>query len=268
MPNRWEIAIVGGTGAMGQILTKELKLFGEIVIISRSLEKATKFSKKFGVRAGILSNCNTADIIIVSVPIENTPQTCRELFKIAKAGSLIIDIAAVKNFLEEIKSEIPTRLSYISMHPLFGPEGSFFENNVLLVPVKSDNWLPLIQKMLKKLKSNITVTTSQEHDSIMSKLQVAHHFIYLILASYLGQHPISPNFYTRSFKKTLQTFLGIERNLNTILDIQKNNPNAEITRKEIISLMEHFISLDPSKIQELLSRIDAFKSAYLDKKEE
>jgi chorismate mutase / prephenate dehydrogenase len=268
MPNRWEIAIVGGTGAMGQILTKELKPFGEIIIISRSLEKATNFSKTIGVRAGILSNCNTADIIIVSVPIENTSQTCRDLFKIAKAGALIIDIAAVKSFLEEIKSEIPTHLSYISMHPLFGPEGSFSENNVLLMPVKGDNWLPIIQKILKKLKSVTTVTTSQEHDSIMSKLQVAHHFIYLILASYLSQHPISPNFYTRSFKKTLQTFLGIERNLNTILDIQKNNPNAELTRKEISSLMQHFVSLDDSKIQELLSKINAFKTEYLNKKGE
>jgi len=268
MPKRWEIAIVGGTGAMGQILTKELKPFGEIILISRSLEKATKFSEKFGVRAGILSNCNMADIIIVSVPIENMPQTCRALFKIAKSGALIIDIAAVKSFLEEIKSEIPPHLSYISMHPLFGPEGSFSENNVLLMPIKSDNWLPIIQKLLKKLRSTTTIITSQEHDSIMSKLQVAHHFIYLILASYLGQHPISPNFYTRSFKKTLQSFLGIERNLTTILDIQKNNPNAEMTRKEISSLMEHFISLDASKIQELLSRIIAFKTEYLNKKGE
>jgi len=268
MPKRWEIAIVGGTGAMGQILTKELKPFGEIIIISRSLEKATKFSEKLGARAGILSDCNTADIIIVSVPIESTSQTCQDLFKIAKPGSLIIDIAAVKSFLKEIKSEIPPHLSYISMHPLFGPEGSFSENNVLLVPIKGDKWLPVLQKLLKELKSITTIITAQDHDLIMSKLQVAHHFIYLILASYLGQHPISPNFYTRSFKKTLQTFLGIEKNLNTILDIQKNNPHAEVTRKEIISLMEHFISLDASKIQELLSRIEAFKSEYLNKKGE
>ena len=268
MPKRWEIAIVGGTGGMGQILTKELKPFGEIIIISRSLEKATKFAEMLGVRSGILSNSNTADIIIVSVPIENIPQICREIFTIAKPGALIIDIAAVKSFLEEIKPEIPSHLSYISMHPLFGPEGSFLENNVLLVPIKADKWLPIIQKLLKALKSTTTVITSQENDLIMSKLQVAHHFIYLILASYLGQHPIPPNFFTRSFKKTLQSFMGIEKNLTTILDIQMENPHAELTRKEINSLMEHFTSLDASKIQELLSRIDAFKKEYLNKKGE
>jgi prephenate dehydrogenase len=153
MPKRWEIAIVGGTGRMGQILTKELKPFGEIIIISRSLEKATKFAENFGVRAGTLSNSNTADIIIVSVPIETTPQICRKIFTIAKPGALIIDIAAVKSFLEEIKPEIPSHLSYISMHPLFGPEGSFLENNVLLIPIKADKWLPIFQKMLKALKS-------------------------------------------------------------------------------------------------------------------
>ncbi len=61
--------------------------------------------------------------------------------------------------------------------------------------------------------------------------------------------------------------MGIEKNLQTILEIQKENPHAELTRKEISSLMEHFISFDTSKIQELLSRIDAFKKEYLNKKE-
>jgi hypothetical protein len=103
----------------------------------------------------------------------------------------------------------------------------------------------------------------------MSKIQVAHHFMYLILAAYLGQEQIPPNFYTRSFKKTLQNFQGIEKNLKVILDIQKNNPHAEETRKEIVTLMEQFITLDQEPIiQDMLNRVDAFKRTFLSKKEE
>ena len=205
MAKRWEIAIVGGTGGMGQILAKDLKSHADVVIVSRSLEKATQISEELGVRSGVLSNCKTADIIIVSVPIDNVLETCNELFEIAKPGSLIIDIAAVKNFLEEFSPQIPAKLSYISMHPLFGPEGSFSGNNVLLIPIKANKWLPSLQKLLHDLKATSTIVTIQEHDLLMSKIQVAHHFMYLTLAAYLSQDQITPNFYTRSFKKTLQS---------------------------------------------------------------
>ena len=269
MVKRWEIAIVGGTGGMGQVLVRDLKPFAEIVVISRSLEKATQIAEELGVHGGILNDCKTADIIIISIPIDNMLETCQELFKIAKPGSLIIDIAAVKSFLKEISPQIPAHLSYISMHPLFGPEGSFSGNNVLLVPLKGDKWLPILQKLLHDLKANTTIVEVEEHDLLMSKIQVAHHFMYLILAAYLGQEQIPPNFYTRSFKKTLQNFQGIEKNLNVILDIQKNNPHAEETRKEIVALMEQFITLDQEPIiQDMLNRVDAFKRTFLSKKEE
>lgn len=269
MVKRWKIAIIGGTGGMGQILARDLKPFGDIIIISRSLEKATQISEELGVHGGVLNDCKTADIIIISVPFDNILETCQNVFKIAKSGSLIIDISAIKSVLEQISPEIPPHLSYISMHPLFGPEGAFSGNNVLLVPVKGDNWLPLLQKLLRDLKATTTIVTAEEHDLIMSKIQVAHHFMYLILVGYLSQDQIPPNFYTRSFRKTLQNFQAIEKNLNVILEIQKHNPHAEEIRNEIVAFMEQFISLDQeSKIQDLLQRIDAFKNTFLSKNED
>jgi prephenate dehydrogenase len=107
-----------------------------------------------------------------------------------------------------------------------------------------------------------------EHDSIMGKIQVAHHFLYLMLASYLSNNEIPPAFFTRSFQKTLDNFKGIEKNLNAIIEIQEHNPHADATRKEFISLMEQFISFEPqSKLEELLKKIAIFKHIYLIKKE-
>lgn len=264
MNERFEIAIIGGTGGMGRVFVKELKALADVIIISRSLEKATKIGKTLGVRGGILKDCNTADITIVSVPIENTYETCQKLFKILKTGSLLIDISAVKAFINKLKSEIPEDISYISMHPLFGPEGSFKDFNVILVPVKDEKWLSIIQKLLSKLGALTTITTPEEHDQIMSKMQVAHHFIYLMLASYMSDSQISPEFFTRSFKKTLQNFTGIEKNLDGILEIQKNNPHAKSTRKKFVLMMEKFVSLDQEeKLKELLDSIKAFKEKYL-----
>ncbi|NVM54414.1 MAG: prephenate dehydrogenase/arogenate dehydrogenase family protein [Candidatus Helarchaeota archaeon] len=264
MNKRYEIAIVGGTGGMGQVLVRELKTHADILIISRSLEKAKKNAETFGVRGGILKDCNTADITIVSVPVEYTHDTCQKLLKILKSGSLLIDISAVKTFIEDLKPDIPENISYISMHPLFGPEGSFQDFNVILIPVKDDKWLPIIQKLLSELGALTVIATSEEHDRIMSKIQVAHHFIYLMLASYLSDSQISPKFFTRSFRKTLQNFIGIEKNLDAILEIQKLNPHAQTTRKEFVSLMEKFISLDHEKnMKELLGNIQTFKEKYL-----
>lgn len=269
MTKQWEIAIVGGTGGMGQLFAKELKPFADVIIISRSLEKAEKVSKKIGVRGGLLKDCSAADIIVVSVPIESTYNYCLKLLQIMKPGSLLIDISAVKAFIDELKNKIPNHLSYISMHPLFGPEGSFRDFNVILIPIKDENnWLSIIEELLHKLGSTTAVAAPAEHDLIMSKIQVAHHFIYLLLAVYMNDTQISPNFFTRSFRKTLKSFEGIEKNLKAVLEVQKANPHAKTTRKELLSLVEKLISLDDEqKLQELQNKIESFKKNYLQKRE-
>lgn len=267
MTKQWEIAIVGGTGGMGQIFAKELKPFADVIIISRSLEKAEKISKKIGVRGGILKDCSAADIIVVSAPIESTYNYCLKLLQIMKPGSLLIDISAVKAFIDELKDEIPNHLSYISMHPLFGPEGRFRDFNVILIPIKDEkNWLSNVEELLHKLGATTAITTPADHDLIMSKVQVAHHFIYLLLAFYLGDIQIPPNFFTRSFRKTLERFKGIATNLNTVLEIQKANPHAKTTRKELSSIIEQFVSFDDeTKLKELQNKIESFKKNYLQK---
>ena len=266
MKNQWKIAIVGGTGGMGQVFAKELKAYADVIIISRSLEKAWSVSEKLGVRGGLLQDCSKSDIIIVSVPIENTLETCQKLFKIAKSNSLIIDIAAVKTYLQKLKSEIPEQISYISMHPLFGPEGTFKDFNVILIPLKEGGWLKELQNLLEKVGAITTTTTIMEHDTIMSKIQVAHHFMYLLLGSYLSDSQISQKFFTRSFRKTLENFRGIESNLPAIMEIQETNPLAESTRKEISLLVNDLVSLDQEKIEALIEKIEIFKRTYLLKK--
>ena len=267
MKSRRKIAIVGGTGGMGQVLVKELKPYADIIIISRSIEKAKQFSNKFGVQGGTLKDCNNADIIFVSVPINSTYETCQKLFQIVKPGSLIIDISAVKTHLKKLETELPDHISYISMHPLFGPDGSFKDYNVILVPIKENNWLSELQELLDNLGAITSITTIEKHDFFMSKIQVAHHFMYLILASYLSDTPIPPSFFTRSFKKTLANFQGIEKNLNAILEIQQANPYGKKTRTEIKSLVEKFISLNEAEINELMQQIKAFKKDYIIKNE-
>lgn len=261
-----DIAIVGGTGGMGQVLVRELKPYANITIISRDLRKADQLSKKFGVQGGILNDCNTADIIIVSVPVENTPEICYKLFTISKTGSLIIDISAVKNFLLDLKPHIPQHISYISMHPLFGPEGSFRDHNVVLIPIKDNNWLNLIESLLHKLGSHIVTTSPEEHDFIMSKIQVAHHAIYLLLACYLNDWETSAKFFTRSFIKTLKNFKGIEKNLNVILEIQKFNPFANSTREELLLTLKTLLSLEnEAEISNLLGKLSKFKTHFIEK---
>ncbi|MHA1266762.1 MAG: prephenate dehydrogenase/arogenate dehydrogenase family protein [Candidatus Helarchaeota archaeon] len=266
MKPQLRIAIVGGTGGMGQLFTKSLKPIAEILIISRSLEKAKQSAAKLGVHGGLLKDCATADITIVSVPIEATYQTCQKLLQILKPGSLLIDISAVKTFLKQIKDNIPESISYISMHPLFGPEGQFQGQNVILIPIQDNDWLPIIQTILINLGSQVCITSAQEHDQIMSKIQVAHHFIYLLLATYLSDTPISSNFFTRSFKNTLQNLQKILQNLAAILEIQKFNPYAKSTREELLSTVQELLSLENDTIKKkLLEKIELFKKNYFKK---
>ena len=93
MNDPWEIAIVGGTGGMGKVFAKELKTYTQVTIISRSLEKVKRISETLGVQGGVLKDCQSADITIVSVPIENTFETCQKLLNILKPA-LVNDLIA------------------------------------------------------------------------------------------------------------------------------------------------------------------------------
>jgi NADPH-dependent F420 reductase len=90
------IAILGGTGDLGSGLAKRWLAAGyQVVIGSRSAEKAQAFASELGANASGKSNADAAkaaDVIVLAVPFSNHEASLLEI-KDAAQGKIVVDAA-------------------------------------------------------------------------------------------------------------------------------------------------------------------------------
>jgi NADPH-dependent F420 reductase len=96
MSTKPSIAILGGTGDLGSGLAKCWLAAGyEVVIGSRSAEKAQAFAQELGGKArgeGNVAAAKAADLVVVAVPFASHEATLREI-KDAVQGKIVVDAA-------------------------------------------------------------------------------------------------------------------------------------------------------------------------------
>lgn len=232
------IGIIGGTGEFGRSFARWFKEDGhQVVITGRNTSKGERISKSLGVEFSN-DNIKTAsemDIVIVSVPIENTVEVIKEVAPHMKKGSLLSDFTSVKiepcNAMEEFA---PEDVEIIGMHPMFGPRVTTLEGQiVILTPIVSKKWEKFITDFLTKHKARIYFSTPEEHDRIMSIVQGLTHFAYITLASTIRELEVDVQYSKRFASPVYKLMLDLIARIvgqNPVLyaSIQMNNP--EITK--------------------------------------
>jgi prephenate dehydrogenase len=95
--------------------------------------------------------------------------------------------------------------------------------------------------------------SASEHDQAMAAYQVLHHYALLCLGMVLGKYGSSNCFntklLTRSFKVTLKTLKNIRRNLDTILEIQKFNPESKLMRQNFLKVSSDLQEMKKKNIE-------------------
>lgn len=185
-----KIAIIGGSGEFGRIFGSFFKKAGyDVVITGRNEEKGRKVAKEYGF-AFTCDNIKAAeesDVVIFSLPIDETEKVIEEVAPHVKEGCLVSDTTSVKEMpckamLESAKEGV----EIIGMHPMFGPRVTSLEGNVvILTPVrveKNSTWLNFLINFFEKNKARIVISTPEEHDKLMSIVQVLTHFSYITTA--------------------------------------------------------------------------------------
>ena len=121
------VSIIGGTGGMGKLFARVFRKYLKVVICSRNFHKAKKTAKRLKISAWPLEECNKADIVLVSIPIEETYKVCKEVSKKMKKDSLLIEISSVKSGIaDRLSKDLNEKsLKYLSLHlyiPIYFPE--------------------------------------------------------------------------------------------------------------------------------------------------
>lgn len=231
-----------GTGGMGQAAARFLKGDFEVCIAGRSLEKSKKTAGELGVSAASFEDATKkADVVLVTVPIENTVETCNRAAKLMRKGSLLVDIASVKTGIVD-RVSIPDGMEYISAHPLFGPDRPVENQNIALIPVRGKSWLPKVERFLEKKGLHIVVTDAETHDRVMAANQLLAHFALLGYSDALRGWGVLPETLAKLStpkSRDMQALAARAESERTLLEaMQKANPHGKRIRKAFLSACE------------------------------
>ena len=176
------VAIVGGEGGMGQCLARLFRDQGHDVLIAdrhTTLRPAEAASR--------------ADVTVISVNIRATAEVTAIVGPACREDALLMDVTSIK------RDPVATMLqhsacSVIGTHPLFGPAlNSLQGQRVVLTPgrLAYRHWKPWLEQSFSAVGLQIIETTPDQHDRIMSVVQVLTHFATEVIGRTMQQLGVS-----------------------------------------------------------------------------
>ena len=186
-----KIAIIGGSGKMGQWFARFfLKEGKQIIITGRNERKLLEIKQQLGVEA-TTSNVEAvkqADVILISVPLDNFEQVVQQISPHTHSGQVILDTTSLKVIpVETMHRHIKSGL-VLGTHPVFGPGARDVANQNFALTPTSDEETALAQKIKQYLEergARATLMSPQEHDEMMAVVLGLSHFIAIASADAL-----------------------------------------------------------------------------------
>ena len=185
-----KIAIIGGSGKMGRWLANFLLKAGrEVIITGRNRRKLLEAKQQLGVEVATnVEAVKKADVILLSVPIDDFEEVIKQICPYIHPEQIIIDITSIKESPVEIMHKHIKRGLTLGVHPMFGPGARDITNqNFVLTPTNKKE-RALAQKVREYLETRgarVTVMTPHQHDEMMSVILGLSHFIAIVSADTL-----------------------------------------------------------------------------------
>ena len=181
------VGIIGGSDGLGKTLVYYFRDEFNVFITGYDNKKGRRVADELSVNY-IKSNAglaNISDIVVVSVPIQYTSEVIREVAPFMKSGSLMVDVTSIKEEPSKTMEEsLPESVEYIPTHPVFGPRTTSLDNQVIVLTAeKKGKWYPKVYNYLASKNMRIIETSAENHDFMMSIVQVLTHFSFISAAS-------------------------------------------------------------------------------------
>ena len=183
-----KILIIGGTGETGRWFAKFYKKHGFDVVIW-GINKRKDIAAELGVQFAdnLDVEITTSDIVMISVPINITEKTIRELAPKMPAGSLLMDITSIKTGpLEAMRKYAPPDVEILGSHPMFGPSIPDIRGQIVIfTPVdgRCEKWFPVIKSLYEDNGAHIEIMDAVAHDKMMAVVQGLTHFAYISIGA-------------------------------------------------------------------------------------
>ena len=174
-----QITVIGGRGQMGRFFVEQLSSFGHYVnILGR---------KDWGNAPQLLGE---ADLVIVSVPIEQTVPIIEKTARYLSASTTLVDVTSIKTPI--VEAMLDRHIGpVLGLHPMFGPGvDSFLSQNVVVCPARQQQAYQWFLDFMQSRGGKLIECTPQEHDRTMSIVQAVRHFSTFSLGAFLAREGI------------------------------------------------------------------------------
>lgn len=188
-----QVAIVGAAGKMGTWFACYFAQRGlDVLAYDINQKKILKTSSKVKVQESLFDCVHDADLVLVCVPVQKTPQAVKECTKNMKDGAIIAEISSVKNKTFAALKKIPNNLRPLCIHPMFGPGASKkVEARMLLVPVRNEKIEVKIAREIFEKANVIVLPNAKQHDKSIAMVLGLTYFANIVFARLMSSGNIS-----------------------------------------------------------------------------
>ena len=185
-----KIVIIGGYGKMGLWFARLLKSEGhQVTIVGRDKNKLAAAAVELGVSASDNpGKASEADLVIISVPVDNFEPVCRDLAPHLHPGQKVFDLTSVKVKPVDIMHRYFTGIKVLGSHPVFGPGAESLKGqNFILTPTDDveNETASKLSDWLSARGARVRITSPEDHDRLMSISLGLAHFIAIVTADAL-----------------------------------------------------------------------------------
>ena len=162
-PGKPQEILVIGTGKMGHWFVQFLSGRGHKVNLCD-----TRASKADRSTVGLKAGVKTADIIIIATPIPVTKQILEEVLSFKPKGT-VLDITSVKeSIIPTMRKAAEGGLEVCSIHPMFGPEASVYNRNIVICECGSSKAVEKAAGLFDGAGAKMTYMPVEEHDQLIA----------------------------------------------------------------------------------------------------
>ncbi|MFQ5413893.1 MAG: bifunctional chorismate mutase/prephenate dehydrogenase [Phycisphaerae bacterium] len=159
------VAVIGGRGNMGRCIAR---LFGDLGHAVMVADVDTQLTPE--------EAAASADVVVVSVPIDATVDVIRRLGPLVRDDALLMDVTSIKRAPVDAMLTA-SNASVVGTHPLFAPSvHSLQGQRVVVCPGRGDAWLAWLQSAFRARGLVIKDADPETHDRAMAVVQVLVHF--------------------------------------------------------------------------------------------
>ena len=184
------VAIIGGYGRMGKWLARALRAEGlEVTIAGRDEMKLREAAVELGVAAASNREAvESADAVILSVPVDSFESIAKEIVAAVKPGQYIFDVTSIKARPVDVMHRYFSGCRMLGTHPMFGPGADNVSGQrFVLTPTNMEEreLAGIIHRYLEERGARVSVMSPAKHDELMAIVLGLSHFIALVSADTL-----------------------------------------------------------------------------------